>query len=174
MSRLSDPPLTPDDGLQLAPIDRNGAIRRDRAIELPPEYVAAHVHHADAVTVYAAQGATAREGVAIVDDTWTREQVYVALTRGKDATTWHVVAEDDDAVRAVLRNVLTSSDRDRSELVAKVTRVRLLAGRHDLAPAVAERLATASDQPLTWAPPADPVDRGIAEAPVRQSPSLGG
>ena len=163
--------LTHDEGLKLAPIDRNGAVRRDRAIELPPEYVSAHVHYADAVTVYAAQGATAREGVAIVDDTWTREQAYVALTRGRDATTWHVVAESDDAVRDVLRSVLAMSDRGRSELVAQVTRERLLTGRYDLAPAVAERLDTASDQPLAWRSGA--VQDIASDVPTPTAPSMG-
>lgn len=140
---------------------------------LPAGSVAEHVNHARAVSVYAAQGATAREGVAIVDDTWTREQAYVVLTRGKDETTWHVVAEDDAAKRAMLRNVLTSSDRDRRELVAQVTRDRLLAGRHDLAPAVARRLAGASGQPLSWAQPAVGADADIADVSARRGATLG-
>ena len=134
--------ITEDGGLQVAPIDRNGAVRRDRTVSLPSEYVSSNVHHADAVTVYAAQGATGRVGHAWVDDTWSREQAYVGLTRGRDDNVVHVVAEDDDGVRSLLRSVLTHSDREDAELVAQVTRERLLA-RQSLAPELAEALTDA-------------------------------
>jgi ATP-dependent exoDNAse (exonuclease V) alpha subunit len=44
-------------------------------------------------------------------DTWTREQAYVALTRGKNANVLHVVADNEDELRDHLRGVLTSIDR---------------------------------------------------------------
>jgi len=127
-------------GLEVSPIDRNGAVRRDRRVSLPGDYVAANVHHADAVTVYAAQGATARAGHAWVDESWSREQAYVALTRGRDVNQFHVVADDAERVRDLLRGVLTFSQREDAELVARVTRERLIAGRTQIAPGVVARL----------------------------------
>jgi len=99
-----------------------------------------HVHQADVVTVHAAQGATAEAGHALLDDTWTREQTYVALTRGKTANVLHVVADNDDELRDTLRGVLTSSDRARSEALTKLVTRRTLEQRKDTTPTLAERI----------------------------------
>jgi len=47
-----------------------------------------------------------QRGHALLDDTWTREQAYVALTRGKTANVLHVVADSEDELRDTLRGVL--------------------------------------------------------------------
>lgn len=139
-----------DGALTVAPIDRNGSVRRDRHVTLPPEYVEANVHHADAVTVYAAQGATAREGHAPVDDSCTREEAYVALTRGRDTNVLHVVAIDDDSVRHLLRGVLTHSQREGAEVVASLTRQRLALAQNWLGPGTPESgLGIAVVPPMT-------------------------
>ena len=139
------------------------ADRRSIRKTLTPEYVAAHVHRADAVTVHAAQGATAVSAHALVDETWTREQAYVALTRGKTANLLHVVADSDDDARDVLAGVLRSSDRDRAEALARIVLVRQAAVRTDLVPGIADRLTRALatvgsvlDRVTTWVPGGEP------------------
>jgi exodeoxyribonuclease V alpha subunit len=117
--------------------------RADRSTitkSLSAEYVAAHVHRADAVTVHAAQGATATQAHALVDTTWSREQAYVALTRGKHGNTLHVVAEDETGVRDVLTQVLHSSDRARAHALADIVLGRQRQARTDLVPSLASRI----------------------------------
>ncbi len=87
-----------------------------------------HVHRADVVTVHAAQGATSENAHALLDSSWTREQAYVALTRGRATNTLHVVASNIDEVRGVLREVLHSSDRARGVALSDAVRSHTLAG----------------------------------------------
>ncbi len=94
---------------------------------LPDDYVKNHVQRADVVTVHAAQGATSESAHALLDSSWTREQAYVALTRGRGANTLHVVAADIDEVRGVLREVLHSSDRARGVALSDAVRSHTLA-----------------------------------------------
>ena len=130
-------------------INSDGGMRVHRADKptilktLASEYVKEHVHRADVVTVHAAQGATADAGHALLDVTWTREQTYVALTRGKNANVLHVVADNDDVLRDTLRGVLTSSDRARSEALTKLVTRRTLEQRKDTTPTLAERITKA-------------------------------
>ncbi|MHB1173484.1 MAG: ATP-dependent DNA helicase, partial [Lacisediminihabitans sp.] len=112
--------------------------------ELGPEYVSANVHRADAVTVHAAQGATSDEGHALLDSTWTREQAYVALTRGRKANVLHVVAEDAEDARAVIVNVLRSSERDRAAALVVVSKERHQVARTELTPGIAVRMRIAT------------------------------
>ncbi len=130
-------------------INSDGGMRVHRADKpsiikiLNGEYVKEHVNRADVVTVHAAQGATAEAGHALLDDTWTREQAYVALTRGKNANVLHVVADSDDQVRETLRGALSSSDRARSEALTKLVTRRILEQRTDTTPSLAERITKA-------------------------------
>ncbi len=103
---------------------------------LPAGYVKEHVHRADVVTVHAAQGATSESAHALLDSSWTREQAYVALTRGRGANTLHVVASDIDEVRGVLREVLHSSDRARGVALSDAVRSHTLAASSGKAPLV--------------------------------------
>jgi len=127
--------INPDGGMRVHRADKPIIIK-----SLNSGYVKEHVHRADVVTVHAAQGATAEAGHALLDDTWTREQAYVALTRGKTANVLHVVADNDDELRDTLRGVLTSSDRARSEALTKIVTRRTLEQRKDTTPTLAERI----------------------------------
>ena len=113
-----------------------GAIRT----RVDGEYAARHVQRADAVTVHAAQGATADAGHALIDDSWSREQAYVALTRGRRENVLHVVAEDGDDARAVLVRVLASSDAARAAALVAVVAERARQARVEITPGIAERI----------------------------------
>ncbi len=54
------------------------------AITLPRDYVAAHVQLGYATTVHGAQGVTADTCHSVSTGDETRQQLYVALTRGRD------------------------------------------------------------------------------------------
>lgn len=57
----------------------------DRArVVFEGDYLRRHVHHGYAVTVHAAQGATADRCHAVLSVTGTRSAAYVAMTRGRD------------------------------------------------------------------------------------------
>ena len=127
--------IHPDGSMDVSRADRSTITKR-----LGAAYVAAHVHRADAVTVHAAQGATAPQSHALLDPTWSREQAYVALTRGKHGNALHVVAEDDDAVRDLLTQVLHSSDRARAQALADIVLGRQREVRADLVPSLATRI----------------------------------
>ncbi len=135
---------------------------------LPADYVAQHVHRADVVTVHAAQGATSGRGDALIDASWTREQAYVAITRGKQQNVVHVVAENEDEARATLLRVLRSSDRGRAAALVAITNERHHEAQTDLVPGIAARIMPATrsvagrvgawgaTSTLTLAPPAEP------------------
>src|SRR3954447_6570959 len=66
---------------------------RSRGIRLPADYVAAHVELTHATTTARAQGRTVDTAHVLVDDTLTRESLYVAATRGRDKTCLYVQTE---------------------------------------------------------------------------------
>jgi|GEM_PF-2094747 len=53
-------------------------------VELPLAYVREHVALAYALTVHKAQGQTVDVGIALVDERMTSQQLYVAMSRGRD------------------------------------------------------------------------------------------
>jgi conjugative relaxase-like TrwC/TraI family protein len=53
-------------------------------VELPAAYVREHVALAYALTVHKAQGQTVDVGIAFVDERTTSQQLYVAMSRGRD------------------------------------------------------------------------------------------
>lgn len=79
--------------------DGSLSVRRERsrwrsAITLPAGYVAEHVDLGYAITAHRAQGATVDTGHALVaSPQMTREALYVALTRGRDANSAYVVTD---------------------------------------------------------------------------------
>jgi len=88
---------------------RDGSIvvrRPDRrwggSLVLPAAYVASHVELGYAVTAYRAQGTTTDTAHVLVEPTTTRENLYVALTRGRAANTVYVTLNrpDDDHAAA--------------------------------------------------------------------------
>jgi hypothetical protein len=132
--------IDPDGAMTLTRADQNPHAISPVTIRLDAGYVAAHVHRADAVTVHAAQGATADEGHALLDVTWTREQAYVALTRGRSRTVLHVVADDHDDARGLLVKVLSSSDTARAAALVAVTTQRAHEARMDVTPGIVDRI----------------------------------
>jgi len=82
-----------DGSLRVQNTDRAGA----RPITLPAEYVAENVDLGYAVTAYRAQGITTDTAHAVVEPGATRENLYVAMTRGRASNTAYVVvARPDD------------------------------------------------------------------------------
>src|SRR3546814_9973756 len=66
------------------------------SVILPTEYVAEHVELGYAVTSFRAQGLTTDTAHVLVDSTMTRETLYVAMTRGRDANVAYVAVDKPD------------------------------------------------------------------------------
>jgi conjugative relaxase-like TrwC/TraI family protein len=84
-------------------VRRDGSIRvrsadrvSGRPITLPAAYVAEHVDLGYAVTAYRAQGITTDTAHAVVEPGTTRENLYVAMTRGRGSNTAYVVVGRTD------------------------------------------------------------------------------
>jgi hypothetical protein len=76
-------------------IQRCGHTKAARVV-LPADYVAEHVDLGYAVTAHRAQGVTVDTSHVVVADTTSRENLYVALTRGRAANTAYVATDVDD------------------------------------------------------------------------------
>lgn len=70
--------------------------RRFGAIVLPAGYVAEHIDLGYAVTAHRAQGITVDTAHVLVEPSSTRENVYVAMTRGKESNHAYVVLDRPD------------------------------------------------------------------------------
>ena len=81
-----------DGSLVVRRLDR----KRGGAIVLPAAYVAEHVDLGYAVTAHRAQGVTVDTAHVVVSDTTTRENLYVAMTRGRDNNRAYVVTASGD------------------------------------------------------------------------------
>ncbi len=81
-----------DGSLRVQNTDRAGA----RPITLPAGYVAENVDLGYAVTAYRAQGITTDTAHAVVEPGTTRENLYVAMTRGRASNTAYVVVSRPD------------------------------------------------------------------------------
>lgn len=69
-------------------VRRDGSVRvrhPDGSLTLPPDYVATDLNLGYAVTAHRAQGMTVDAAHVVVSATTTRESLYVAMTRGRDA-----------------------------------------------------------------------------------------
>jgi hypothetical protein len=66
------------------------------SVDLPDDYVAAHVELGWAVTGYGSQGDTVDIGIAVLDTTTNRNHAYVAMTRGRHAN--HAILIDRSGV----------------------------------------------------------------------------
>ena len=72
--------------------------RRTGAIVLPSDYVADHLDLGYAVTAHRAQGITTDTAHVLVEPTTTRENFYVAMTRGRESNqAWVILDRPDDA-----------------------------------------------------------------------------
>ncbi len=117
-----------------------------RRITLPKEYVADHVQLGYATTVHGAQGVTADTSHTVTTGDESRQQLYVALTRGRDANHLYLVTAMDGDEHSVITPAATHPQtavnvleqvlaRDEAQISATTTRAQA----HDI-PA---RLATA-------------------------------
>ncbi|MGK0741313.1 MobF family relaxase [Leucobacter sp. Z1108] len=70
---------------------------RGTNVLLPADYVAEHVELGYAVTSFRAQGLTTDTAHVLVDPTMTRENLYVAMTRGRDVNVAYVAVDKPDA-----------------------------------------------------------------------------
>ena len=127
-----------DGSIQVRPLPRTGADRGDPgdtgktgSVRLPVEYVQAHLELGYATTVHRAQGMTVDRGHALVQEGTNRQQLYVAMTRGRESNHAYIALDgldpscpqppDSNGVpteRQVLEKVLAT---DGAELSATVT-----------------------------------------------------
>lgn len=98
---------------------RRQARKRGGAVVLPADYVAEQVDLGYAVTAHRAQGITVDTAHVVVSDTTTRENLYVAMTRGREHNHAYVIADTADdnhgardgegaTAKSVLLGVLTN------------------------------------------------------------------
>ena len=154
------------------------AVHRDTGhhIALPAEYVARHVSLAYAMTIHSAQGSTADTCHVVISGSESREQLYVALSRGRLANHVHVAlpgANDDhaairpetlnpltplDILRRILDRIETrqSATTQRSQLAHPQLSLCEAAARYADAVQIAPATSDASPMlpaPLPWLPP---------------------
>jgi len=79
-----------------------------RRITLPRDYVAAHVQLGYATTVHGAQGVTADTSHTVSTGDESRQQLYVALTRGRDANHLYLAAALDGDEHSVITPAATT------------------------------------------------------------------
>lgn len=120
------------DRWQVRDVRRDGALVVRRAdtgwggvVTLPPDYVREHVDLGYAVTAYRAQGLTTDTSHVVVSASTTRENLYVSMTRGREANIAYVALDkpddshatphpDDVNARTVLYGVLQHSGAELS------------------------------------------------------------
>ncbi len=103
-TRRNDPRLRTTEGERVrnrhtwtvTAVDSNGGLAVEHpqrgSVDLPADYVAAHVELGWAVTGYGTQGDTVDIGIAVLDASANRNHTYVAMTRGRHAN--HAVLSD--------------------------------------------------------------------------------
>jgi conjugative relaxase-like TrwC/TraI family protein len=75
---------------------RRAAMRTGGTLTLPAGYAAQHLDLSYAVTCHRAQGVTVDTAHCVVTPATTRENLYVAMTRGRDANTAYVATDRPD------------------------------------------------------------------------------
>ncbi|GAA1874265.1 MobF family relaxase [Myceligenerans crystallogenes] len=86
-----------DGTLEARRIDVDGSSRLGDTVTLPAGYVAEHVDLGYAVTAHRAQGMTVDTTHVLVTAKTTRENLYVAMTRGRDANRAYITTDRPDA-----------------------------------------------------------------------------
>jgi len=100
------------DRWSVAAVHNNGSLdvvhtHTGRRITLPRDYVAAHVQLGYATTVHGAQGVTADTCHTVSTGEETRQQLYVALTRGRDGNHLYLAAAMDGDEHSVITPAAT-------------------------------------------------------------------
>lgn len=129
---------------------------RHTRVTLPASYVAEHVDLGYAVTAHRAQGLTVDSAHVVVNSSTTRENLYVAMTRGRDTNTAYVALDqpddthtppdvDDVSARTVLFGVLQHCGAELSahQIIEgeqdRWTSIAQLASEYETIAAVAQR-----------------------------------
>lgn len=105
-----------DGSLVVRRLDR----KRSGGVVLPARYVADHVDLGYAVTAYRAQGVTVDTAHVVVSPVTTRENLYVAMTRGREDNHAYVITQAPDGNHGA---------PDGEELTARSVLVGVLANR---------------------------------------------
>ncbi|MGN6782978.1 MAG: MobF family relaxase [Marmoricola sp.] len=117
---------------------------RRRSTVLPAEYAAEHLNLGYAITAHRAQGLTVDTAHVVVTATTTRENLYVSMTRGRDANIAYVALDqpdethaapepDDVTARTVLYGVIQHSGASKSATQTIETEYELHGGIDRLA-----------------------------------------
>ena len=147
---------------------RRQARKRGGAVVLPADYVAEQVDLGYAVTAHRAQGLTVDTAHVVVSDTTTRENLYVAMTRGREHNHAYVIADTADdnhgapdgegaTAKSVLLGVLTNSGAELSahQMIKSEqdawTSIAQLAAEYETIAAAAQRDRWAIADPLLLA-----------------------
>jgi hypothetical protein len=99
-------------------IDAGNNRKQQRSVTLPASYVAEHVHLAYAATGYGVQGVTTATAHTLLSEALDAAGVYVGMTRGSNANTLHVVAENLDEARDQFIDAMRRDHADRGLQVA--------------------------------------------------------
>ncbi|GAB2481179.1 hypothetical protein GCM10027063_24140 [Promicromonospora xylanilytica] len=151
------------DRWQITAVHQDGSVEARRegqklgaSVLLPADYVAEHLDLGYAVTAHRAQGLTVDSSHVLVTRTTTRENLYVAMTRGRDTnmayvaldepTTDHNPRPDDKTTaRSILFGVLQhsgaelSAHQTRTAEHHKWTGIAQLAAEYDIIASLAQR-----------------------------------
>ncbi len=114
------------------------------------DYLRRHVHHGYAVTIHAAQGATADRCHAVLSVTGNRQAAYVAMTRGREANRVYLyerIAGEGDHEHADLVAPGVHAAR-RGEAAEAAEALEALLGRDDTARTVVDTAADLSGEQL--------------------------
>ncbi len=125
---------------------------RGRERKVPAEYATQYVELAYATTVHGAQGDTVDRAHVALSDTTGAAAAYVAMTRGRDSNTAHLVAESVDHAR---QQWIDAFSRDRADLGPAHARRQAIEAIDRYGPAVRAR-----SSPL---PPPRPTSASIRE-----------
>ena len=82
-----------------AVVARRLGASRGASVVLPAEYAAEHLELGYAVTSHRAQGVTTDTAHVLVDSSMTRENLYVAMTRGRASNRAYVAVDRPDVAR---------------------------------------------------------------------------
>lgn len=96
--RITD--VLPDGDVVAHRLDQTSGHRSAGTVILPADYVGEYVELGYAVTAHRAQGATVDTAHVVASGATTRENLYVSMTRGRDANTVYVSLDDPDDTHA--------------------------------------------------------------------------
>lgn len=139
----------------VAEISDDGSLvlrRCGREQRVPPEYVARHIELAYATTVHGAQGDTVDRAHVALSETTGAAAAYVAMTRGRENNTAHLVAESIDDARQQWIDTFSRHRADlgpahaRRQAVEAIDRYGPAARRHSTPPLLPHAPAAATHE----------------------------